>query len=168
MSPIPKILLFLALLLCCGQLQSQNTSPNAKPKQSRKAKKAIEASQRQNILSTAKRFIGSKYKYGGNKPNGFDCSGFVEYVYSKNSIEVPRVCKEQLQGAKKKRVSKLKPGDLVFFGKWKVKHVGIVLLSTSEELVIIHSSSSKGVSITNVFDSTYWKRRLKGGGTYFK
>jgi len=161
MPPITKtIFLLLCITLSSLNLQSQSQ------KKSRKAKKAVELRQRENIVATATRFIGTSYAYGGNKPSGFDCSGFVEFVYSRNNIEVPRVCKAQLKGAKKKRWSRLKPGDLVFFGKMKVKHVGIVLLSNADELVIVHASSSNGVAITDVLDSSYWKKRLKSGGTY--
>jgi len=161
MPPIKnKILALVLLFLCSVQVQSQTKKP------SRKAKKARVEAQRSSIIATAKDYIGTKYRYGGNAPGGFDCSGFVEYVYGKNGIDVPRVCLAQKKAANKKRSTKLKPGDLVFFGKWKVKHVGIVVLSSAEELVMIHASNSNGVTITNVFDSAYWKRRLKGGGSY--
>lgn len=162
MNPFRKALLLLFVICFSLNLQSQSKTP----RKSRKAKNAIEAAQRQNIVATAKRYIGTKYLYGGNAPSGFDCSGFVEFVYKKNNIALPRVCSNQKKEAEKKRISKLKPGDLVFFSKGKVKHVGIVVLVSSDELVMIHASNSKGVALTNVYDSRYWKRRLKGGGSY--
>lgn len=164
MLPIKKLLLLFFALFCTLNIQGQDKTV----RKSRKAKKEIIAVQRQNIIATAKRYLGTKYLYGGNSPRGFDCSGFVEFIYRKNNIELPRVCENQKKQAENKRIAKLKPGDLVFFGKWKVKHVGIVLLASADELVIIHASNSKGVAITNVYDSSYWKKRLKGGGSYIK
>lgn len=154
-----RILIFLFLI---------TTALNAQEKglfKERKAKKAQEERTRFGIVQTAESLSGTKYIWGGNTPSGFDCSGFVEYVYGKHGIQVPRQSRNQRKAANNKAPGRLEKGDLVFFGRLRVKHVGIVLESEKDRLMMIHASSD-GVSTINVFDSKYWKRRLKGGGTF--
>ncbi len=66
------------------------------------------------IVGTAESLIGSPYVYGGTSPSGFDCSGFVQYVYGKNGKDVPRTTQQQMAAATP--VSDPQPGDIVFFG----------------------------------------------------
>ncbi len=66
------------------------------------------------IVGTAESLIGSPYVYGGTSPSGFDCSGFVQYVYGQNGKDVPRTTQEQMAAATP--VSDPQPGDIVFFG----------------------------------------------------
>jgi cell wall-associated NlpC family hydrolase len=75
-------------------------------------------------LSTARRYIGVPYRYGGSSPRGFDCSGYTKYVYKKIGVWLPRRASEQRRYTK--RVRYPKPGDLTFFHKnGRVYHVGI-------------------------------------------
>ena len=71
----------------------------------------------QQVLERARKFIGTPYKWGGNSPStGFDCSGFVNYVFSSLGITIGRTTYEQIkQGKKITKKSDLLPGDLVFF-----------------------------------------------------
>lgn len=85
----------------------------------------------QQIVNYAKKFMGVKYVWGGTTPKGFDCSGFVQYVYRHFGVELERVAVDQAtQGIKVKR-NNLKPGDLVFFdtdgGHNYINHVGIYI-----------------------------------------
>ena len=84
-----------------------------------------------NIASSAKSMLGKRYKWGGNGPYRYDCSGFTKEVFKKNGIRIPRVSKDQAKvGKKVRRRSQLKKGDLVFFHSKKsnrVDHVGIYL-----------------------------------------
>lgn len=66
------------------------------------------------IVGTAESLIGSPYVYGGTSPSGFDCSGFVQYVYGQNGKDVPRTTQQQMAAATP--VSDPQPGDIVFFG----------------------------------------------------
>ncbi len=66
------------------------------------------------IVGTAEGLIGSPYVYGGTSPSGFDCSGFVQYVYGQNGKDVPRTTQQQMAAATP--VSDPQPGDIVFFG----------------------------------------------------
>lgn len=80
----------------------------------------------QNVVEYAKQFIGTPYVYGGSSPSGFDCSGFVKYVYSKFGVTLTRSSYSQVSEGTYVARENLQPGDLVFFGtKGNVHHVGI-------------------------------------------
>lgn len=111
------------------------------------------------IIATAKQYIGVKYVYGGTTPSGFDCSGFVQYVFAKNGISLPRVSRDQYQVGKSVTFSNLMPGDLVFFSLAKngiVDHDGIYVGNGQ----FINAASSKGVTIYTL--GTYWKSAFVG------
>lgn len=105
----------------------------------------------QNIIDTAKRFLGFPYRYGGTTPEiGFDCSGFVQYVFSINGIKLPRTANQQASIGT--RVTEPTAGDLVFFyTNGSIGHVGIYIGNNA----FIHASQSKGITITSLSDSWY-------------
>ena len=82
-----------------------------------------------DILATAYAQTGVKYLYGGTNPQrGLDCSGFVQYVYSQNGIDLPRTTNDQIRIGTKIDRKDLRPGDLVFYWRnrgLRTKHVGI-------------------------------------------
>lgn len=80
-----------------------------------------------SIIQYAGKFLGVKYVYGGESPDGFDCSGLVQYVYGNNGISLPRVTTDQVNSGTKVS-GDLQPGDLVFFGDPSAPHhVGIYI-----------------------------------------
>ena len=111
-----------------------------------------------NILLTAKKYLGVRYVYGGESAKGFDCSGFVQYVFNKHGINLPRSSSQQATVGVKVSKSEAKPGDLVYFntqaGK-AISHVGIYLGNNQ----FIHASQNDGITITSL-DSSYYKPRL--------
>jgi hypothetical protein len=122
---------------------------------------------RDEIITTAKQQLGTPYVWAGNTPEGFDCSGFTSYVMQKNGSSLPRRAEDQYKKAKKVKAKHVQKGDLIFFDNGSgISHVGIVMSNPGEPLVMIHSSSSKGVIITDVSKSDYWTKRLYGYGTY--
>ncbi|MAO32189.1 MAG: hypothetical protein CL824_01670 [Crocinitomicaceae bacterium] len=124
---------------------------------------------RRKIIKEASKHIGTPYLWGGTTTNGFDCSGFTQYVYKKNSLTIPRVAKHQYANAKKIKEKNLKTGDLVFFSNSsKISHVGIIYSIKDSEIKMIHASSSKGITITDLKKSKYWMTRLKGYGTFIE
>lgn len=82
----------------------------------------------QTIVSFAKKYLGTKYVYGGNTPEeGFDCSGFTKYVYQNAAgITIERVSYNQAKQGQAVSYSQMRPGDLVAFNS-PVSHVGIYL-----------------------------------------
>jgi cell wall-associated NlpC family hydrolase len=96
------------------------------------------------VIATAEDYIGVPYKWGGTSPRtGFDCSGYVRYVYGQEGVKLPRTSREQARAgqAVTARVSSLRQGDLMLFAEQKtISHVAIYAGGGR----IIHSSSSGG------------------------
>lgn len=98
------------------------------------------SSLRYNIISYAKGFLGTPYVYGGSSPSGFDCSGFVNYVFKNNGVSIARNSRALAEQGSYIAPSNLQPGDLVFFGPGgsSINHVGIYIGGGN----FIHASSS--------------------------
>jgi hypothetical protein len=109
------------------------------------------------IESHARDQLGVRYVWGGTTPSGFDCSGFMRYVFNKEGISLPRTTREQATVGKTVSKSNLEKGDLVFFNTSGsgISHAGIYIGNNN----FIHSSSSRGVSIASVNDPHYWGSR---------
>lgn len=124
---------------------------------------------RSNIIAEGKKHLGVPYKWAGNTPDGFDCSGFTAYLFKKEvGIELPRRSADQYQKAKKVKRRHVKPGDFVFFDSGSgISHVGIIVAIGDNSLQMIHSSTSIGISIVDIEQSEYWSKRLVGFGTFF-
>jgi len=121
---------------------------------------------RQELVDYAKTLIGIKYKWGGETTKGFDCSGFVKYVYNHFGISIERKSRDQAKGGKAIKKSELKPGDLVFFdtnddnGKLNdISHVGIYIGDGK----FIHASTElkKAITIESMSSSYYSKRYMR-------
>lgn len=81
-----------------------------------------------DVISIAQQYIGVPYVWGGSTPNGFDCSGLVQYVYKQVGISLPRVTSQQEYMGTKIALSALQPGDLVFWGtRGNTHHVAIYI-----------------------------------------
>lgn len=109
-------------------------------------------------ISVAKSNLGVKYKWAGNNPNGFDCSGLVTYSFGQAGVKLPRTAGEMYNVGTK--VTSYQPGDLLFYatsGGRKVTHVAIYIGNGQ----MIHSATSKGVSIASI-NNSYWKPRFMG------
>lgn len=114
-----------------------------------------------NIITTAKKYIGTPYRYGGTSRSGIDCAGFTQVVYKSHGISLPRSSVGQAGVGTKLSKSELKTGDLVIFSntyKSGPSHVGIYIGNSN----FIHASSSKGVTISNLNES-YYKNHFSYG-----
>ena len=134
-----------------------------------------ELTKEDEIIDTAKEFLGIKYVWAANGPDCFDCSGFTKYVYKQNGITLPRYSGHQAKVGIKVSFDELEKGDLVFFDtehkfRGKVNHVGIYIGNHK----FIHASSAKKKVIITSFDKKpFYKRRflrgeriINSGGTY--
>jgi cell wall-associated NlpC family hydrolase len=79
-----------------------------------------------SVIAVAARYLGVPYRYGGTTPQGFDCSGYAQYVFAQFGIKIPRTADQQYDAATRISSSQARPGDLVFFlGSGGAYHVGI-------------------------------------------
>lgn len=121
-----------------------------------------EARIRSHIVKYARDYEGTRYRYAGKSPKGFDCSGFTGYIFDKEGIELAASSKKQSKQGKFREVNHAKPGDLIFFGPpFKIDHVGIVTQNKRGKLKVIHSTNSQGVVESDVNQILYWKKRIK-------
>ncbi len=133
-----------------------------------KAKKAAEnagktyhisAIDKQKLLEDAKYFKGGKYVWGGTTPEGFDCSGYVQYLYKKHNVNLPRTAWAQSKKGLSIDKEDLQKGDLLFFLTDKkrgipVTHVGIYIGDGE----FIHAASKKrGIIISPITHGSYAK-----------
>ncbi|HHD75595.1 MAG TPA: NlpC/P60 family protein [Campylobacterales bacterium] len=118
---------------------------------------------KENILKNAKRHLGGKYVWGGTHPNGFDCSGYTQYIYEKEGVKIPRTAYQQSKVGKEISRYNLKKGDLLFFltdesRNIPITHVGIYIGNGK----FIHAASKrKGIIITSLNKSKYHKLFVK-------
>ena len=112
-----------------------------------------------SVQETAQQYLGVPYRFGGATPQGFDCSGFVMYVFQKHGVKLPRTADVQYTVGRIIDRKRLQPGDVVFFTTYEkgASHEGIYL---GQER-FVHASSSRGVMISSLSES-YWKTRYLG------
>lgn len=124
---------------------------------------------RKAIIAYAEKQLGVPYVWAGSSPEGFDCSGFTTYVFKEFGTDLPRRAADQYNKGTILKEKNVQPGDLVFFNNGSgISHVGIVVSKQGEPLKMIHSASSKGIIVTDVSASEYWRNRLHGFATYVK
>jgi len=139
--------------LSAGTRSARRTSPARLP-----GRTAVGSAGAARILATAERYLGKRYLYGGETPGtGFDCSGFVQYVFGKHSLELPRTSRQQARAGKglPRTASVLRPGDLMLFSSKGagVDHVAIY----AGDNRIIHSSAGAGGVIYDDLSSSRGK-----------
>jgi len=112
------------------------------------------------LVGTALSLRGAPYRNGGSDPNGFDCSGFTQYVFAQFGVALPREVREQYRQGKSIDPADLAPGDLVFFSTTDpgVSHVAIVVGGDQ----FVHAPSSSGVVRVERLSSSYWSPRYVG------
>jgi cell wall-associated NlpC family hydrolase len=113
------------------------------------------------VIKIARSLIGVPYRFGGETPKGFDCSGFVGYVFRKAAgVDLPRVSHDQARSGKAVSVDDLRPGDLIYFKieHQKPLHVGIYLGRGK----FIHAPSSRGRVNIQSLSVDYWRKRYRG------
>lgn len=132
--------------------------PNAPPAQTGGWQNKV-----QEVLINALSLTGIQYKYGGNNPaTGFDCSGFVRYVFhNAANLTLPPTARAISQIGKSVKKDELQPGDLVFFNTLKkaFSHVGIYI---GDNKFIHAPSTGKTVRVESMQDN-YWASRFEGG-----
>lgn len=114
------------------------------------------------IIAYAKTFLGVPYRYGGTTPSGFDCSGFINYIFGNFGFSLVRTSYGLAELGETIKLSDIQPGDLMFFkgsnvNSTSVGHVALVIEVTPSTIKFIHSANG-GVRIDN-FKTEYYIRR---------
>ncbi|MBX7242559.1 MAG: C40 family peptidase [Bacteroidia bacterium] len=124
----------------------------------------IDFTQFDHITLYAQAFQGVPYRWGGvSETTGFDCSGFMKYLFGEFGYEIPHSAAAIAQMGARVDRSELQKGDLVFFKtsrKKAISHVGMVIEAEDGEVIVIHASSSRGVVAENLNRSTYLSSRF--------
>jgi len=117
----------------------------------------ISAVDKKKLLEDAQYYQGGKYVWGGTTPKGFDCSGYVQYLYKKQNIDIPRTAYSQSKLGQTIALNRLQKGDLVFFLTDKsrglpITHVGIYIGGGK----FIHAADKRrGVIVSSIMYGTY-------------
>jgi cell wall-associated NlpC family hydrolase len=155
---------FLAILALSGVLACASSgavpAPFPAPGRSPAAAASPAAPSAAAVVATALSLKGTPYRNGGNTPSGFDCSGFVWYVFGVHGIGVPRTVADQFRTGRGVRPDELRPGDLVFFDTAgsSASHVGVVVGSDA----FVHAPSSRGQVRVEQLSARYWSSRYVG------
>jgi cell wall-associated NlpC family hydrolase len=144
----------LLALAGCGSLEPIERTPAARP---------APAAAPPRVVAVAQQMVGTPYRYGGNTPRGFDCSGLVHYSYTQAGRTVPRSTGAQYSGSRTVPYAQRAPGDLLFFHiDGKPSHVGIYLGNGR----FVHApSSGKKVEYASL-SNDYWSKRLVKVGRF--
>lgn len=112
------------------------------------------------VVRTAQKYLGRPYRLGGTTPDGFDCSGFVWYVFRAHGIALPRTVASQAGAGWHVDRRGLAPGDLVFFrtSRASFSHVGLALGNDW----FIHAPNAQGVVRIESLATSYWSSRYTG------
>ncbi|NFH81362.1 glycoside hydrolase [Clostridium botulinum] len=113
------------------------------------------------IIKEAQKYLGIPYLWGGTTPEGFDCSGLMQYVFNSQGIEIPRVSQDQQSFAEPINLSELKPGDLVFNKSSNSTHVGLYI-GDDKYLHAPHTGDVVKISTLSTSNMKYAGRILKG------
>ncbi|MBW2936839.1 C40 family peptidase [Aureisphaera sp. CAU 1614] len=150
------LLVFIAILVssCGSSRKPTNTTIIGDTSVSVTAKKATK------IVDFAKKFEGTRYKFGGTDKRGMDCSGLVYISFKEENIALPRVSRDMATKGIPIDLNETSEGDLLFFQTNKnrrvINHVGLVIESKKGEILFIHSTSSRGVIVSSL-EEDYWK-----------
>lgn len=151
-----NLLYCFALLLVLNSCKSSSAIVTTAAKKNEKTSNKIVAS----IIEEAEDNIGIKYKTAGTTKSGYDCSGLVFTLYGNYNIKLPRTSIQQSKTGIDlgKDISKAQKGDLIFFktnSRSQINHVGIITEVYKEELLFIHTSTSKGVILSSTKEPYY-------------
>ena len=172
--PVRKILYFMliCLVVSCGSskkkaaqrqprkitVAARTNTPHRERAPVRKRPSA-KRSKADDVIDSALKFSGTRYKYGGTTKKGMDCSGLLYVAFGENNIKLPRTSYHMAEEGRTIRKSSVAKGDLLFFKTSKrskrINHVGMVVSVKNNEIKFVHASSSRGVMVSSLREG-YW------------
>ena len=126
------------------------------------------------LISYAESLEGIKYKYGGtSEETGFDCSGFIWYVFNHFNIKVPRTSVQFTNAGKEVKISESRRGDIILFtgsdaNSRKVGHIGFITANENNKITFLHAASGGGRGIMKSQMSKYFVERFVKVNRVFK
>lgn len=166
MHKIP-ILLAMSITFAFCKKEEKNPQP-VKTEEVADTKILAETTKREEVVAFAKKYLGTKYCYAGGSPeSGFDCSGYVNFVYKHFGIELPRSSSGFTNLGTPLNPEQFRVGDILVFYGYKdsnsVGHLGIIYEANGMKSRFIHSSSGKemAVTISELGSDMYTKRFYK-------
>ncbi|MCE2686646.1 MAG: C40 family peptidase [Cryomorphaceae bacterium] len=155
---IKDVFFFILFLVFAQELLAQTPTSQSQTKVPLPNDPQVDA-----IINYAKRFLGVPYRYGGTTPSGFDCSGFINYIFGNFGFDLVRTSYGLAELGTTVKLSEIRPGDLMFFkgsnvNSTSVGHVALVVEVSPEAIKFIHSANS-GVRIDNFKTSEYYLKR---------
>ena len=148
----------------CGLLQPISTDGGRTTTSRTRSGESPSSGVRAVVVQEAQDLLGTRYKYGGNNPReGFDCSGLTVWTFQQAGLNLPRTSRTQAVEGERVRENQARPGDLVYFRRnGSVFHVALITDVSSNEMWVIHSTSSRGVIREDVLASSYWRPKIAG------
>jgi cell wall-associated NlpC family hydrolase len=154
MSRIAGIILLVGVVMAgltaCTSAPVTSSTPDAPVAPARYA------ATRSQVVKTAMKYVGTPYARGGTSPAGFDCSGFVMFVYGRAGVRLPHGAGAQYQLGSSVAREDLQPGDLVFFDR--LRHSGIYI----GDRRFIHATKPGDVVKISGLDEEWYRRRWVG------
>jgi len=116
-----------------------------------------------SVINFGKKFLGLRYKYSGHTPQGFDCSGYVSYIFGKYGYSFPRSSSGMATVGQKVDIKAARKGDFIYFKGRSTKsksvgHVALIIEADSGKVTMMHSCQ-RGVLIEEFNNSDYYKTR---------
>ncbi len=148
-----SLLLALLWIACSPSRKTTGTARVSPPD-------GAEASLRREIVHYALQLRGASYRYAGKDPKtGFDCSGFTSYVLRQFNIAVSPSSALQAREGIPVPLKQVQPGDIIVFGKnpRNIQHVAMVVENRPEGIIVVHSTTTRGVVSENISTSSYWQ-----------
>ena len=157
----------LALLLLFGAAQAKQKDKIHKDHLAVAVQKAAKSKSNhtkltsKKVIATARSYLGTRYKFGGQSKRGIDCSGFTQAVLKKHKVNLPRTASQQASIGRHINKKNLRKGDLVFFKntyRRGISHVGIYLGNDR----FIHASSSAHKVTISKLSKAYYRKHYAG------